>query len=216
MLLACNLRVGTHFKLVKKKRQKFFVWKKTAEKLGFRLQHYYKGAVPALPPFQMLLTTPLLFTVDNVNMRIGVISANAYAVSRVDVNKKPTRDIYLERGERNRNRVPFQIFCVPTRPIAKLRTYRDFDKRSPPFKFLNGSLGHTEDTRVRISCGHCDWGLAFLGPFAERTPFGIFCVTTSPDAKHAQVDNLIRGHHHLNIASGLVVTRKIRARKWRH
>jgi len=67
-----------------------------------------------------------------------------------------TRAIYLERGKRNRNRVPFQIFCVPTRTIAKLRTYRDFGKRTPPFKFLNGSLGHTEDTRVRISYGHCD------------------------------------------------------------
>jgi hypothetical protein len=61
-----------------------------------------------------------------------------------------------ERGKRNRNRVPFQIFCVPTIPIAKLRTRRDFGKRTLPFKFLNGTRGHAEDTRVRISYGHCE------------------------------------------------------------
>ena len=53
---------------------------------------------------------------------------------------------------------------------------------------------------------------SFTLPNATHHAFIIYCR----QRKHAQVDNLIRGHHHLNLASGLVVTRKIRARKWRH
>ena len=61
---------------MKKKRIKsIFVWKKnSAEKLGFRHTTLLQGRYARLVyPFQMLLTTPLLFAVDSVNMRVGVI-----------------------------------------------------------------------------------------------------------------------------------------------